>query len=90
MRWRQLLLELDSSVEAYLTELVHRRPHSWETDVERIYQLYRQIGRTELLAALALATEERCFGSEYLIAIATDEPQAGQPSVAPTQERYRR
>jgi ribosomal protein S27AE len=76
---RQLLLELDSAVEPYLTELVHRRPQSWEVDIDRLYQLYRQVGQRDFLAALALATEQRCFGSEYLIAIAADDapPRAG-------------
>jgi hypothetical protein len=35
-----------------------------------MYRLYEQIGRTDVLAAIALATEQRCFGSEYLLAIA--------------------
>lgn len=67
---RQLLLDLDPSVEPYLTQLVHRRPQEWQQDIELIYQLYEQIGRTDLLAAIALATEQRCFGGEYLLAIA--------------------
>jgi transposase len=66
---RQILLDLEPMVEPYLTELIHRRPNGWEVDVERMYQLYRSIGRTDFLAALALATEERCFGSEYLLEI---------------------
>lgn len=66
---RQLLLDLDPSVEPYLTELVHRRPQGWERDVEQLYQLYEQVGRADILAAIALATEQRCFGSEYLLAI---------------------
>lgn len=67
---RQILLDLDPIMEPYLTELVHRRPLAWEADVEAIYGLYEQIGRADLLAAIALVTEERCFGSEYLIDIA--------------------
>jgi hypothetical protein len=66
---RQLLLDLDPMIEPYLTELVHRRPQGWEADVDAMYQLYEQIGRTDMLAAIALATEQRCFGSEYLLAI---------------------
>lgn len=67
---RQILLDLDPIMEPYLTELVHRRPLTWEPEVEAIYSLYEQIGRADLLAAVALVTEERCFGSEYLIDIA--------------------
>jgi hypothetical protein len=66
---RQILLDLDPMVEPYLTELVHRRPQGWESDVDQMYQLYEHIGRTDFLAAVALATEARCFGSEYLLAI---------------------
>ena len=76
---RQILLDLDPLVEPYLTELVHRRPQTWQPDVEQIYQLYEQIGRADLLAAITLATEERCFGSEYLLAIV----QSATPPVTP-------
>jgi len=78
---RQLLLDLDPLLEAYLTELVHRRPCTWEDDIDCIYQLYEQIGRADLLAAIALATEARCFGSEYLLAIAHP---AAAPLSSPT------
>ncbi len=66
---RQLLWDLDPAVEPYLTELVHRRPNNWEIDIARMYELYLKIGRSELLAAIDLAIEQRCFGSEYLSAI---------------------
>ncbi len=66
---RQLLLDLAPLVEPYLTELVHRRPLAWEDDVDTTYQLYQRIGRSELLAAIELAIELRCFGSEYLLEI---------------------
>jgi len=69
---RQLLWDLDPSVEPYLTELVHRRPNNWEIDIARMYELYLRIGRSELLAAIDLAIEQRCFGSEYLSAIALE------------------
>lgn len=71
---RQLLLDLDPMVEPYLTQLVHRRPQGWESDIDQMYQLYVKIGRTDFLAAVALSTEARCFGSEYLLAIAEGSP----------------
>ncbi len=73
---RQFLLDLDPGVEPYLTELVHRRPNHWESDIEVMYQLYRQLGRHDFLAAIALATEQRCFGAEYLVAITQESPLA--------------
>ena len=79
---RQILLDLDPSVEPYLTELVHRRPQTWQPDIDQIYQLYEQIGRADLLAAMALATETRCFGSEYLQAIVKSN-EAMTPLVGP-------
>lgn len=77
---RQLLLDLDPSIEPYLTELVHRRPQGWQRDVEQIYQLYEQVGRADILAAIALATEQRCFGSEYLVAILQKDSFSGHSS----------
>jgi transposase len=80
---RQLLLELDPPlVEPYLTELVHRRPQSWEPDIDQMYALYEQVGRSDLLAAIALATEQRCFGGEYL-----QEIVHSQGDVPPGRER---
>lgn len=81
---RQLLLDLDPSVEPYLTELVHRRPQGWQQDVEQIYQLYEQIDRADLLAAIALATEQRCFGREYLLATVQNGPYSRHLSFSTT------
>ena len=70
-------------MEPYLTELVHRCPLGWESHVEQIYQLYEQIGRTDVLASIALATEVRCFGSEYLINISENVlPSSATASIA--------
>ena len=74
---RQLLLDLDPLVEPYLTEMVHRRPLAWQEDVDATYGLYQRIGRSELLAAIELAIELRCFGSEYLLEIV--EPTGNSP-----------
>lgn len=81
---RQLLLDLDPSVEPYFTELVHRRPQGWERDVEQIYQLYEQVGRADILAGIALATEQRCFGGEYLLAIIQSGSFSAHPASMPT------
>jgi transposase len=79
---RQLLLDLDPLVEPYLTQLVHRRPLAWAEDVEATYQLYQRIGRSDLLAAIELALEMRCFGSEYLLELVE---HAGDSSWSMTQ-----
>lgn len=80
---RQILLDLDPLVEPYLTELVHRRPQTWQPDVEALYDLYQHIGRADFLAAIALATEERCFGSEYVQAIVQATPEGLTPPPLP-------
>jgi transposase len=80
---RQMLLDLDPSVEPYVTELVHRRPHTWRPDIEQMYQLYEQVGRADLLAAIALATEARCFGSEYVLAMLQSATPGLTPSTRP-------
>ena len=80
---RQILLDLDPSVEPYVTELVHRRPHTWQPDIEQMYQLYEQVGRADLLAAIALATEARCFGSEYVLAMLQSATPGLTPSTLP-------
>lgn len=64
---RQLLLELSPVVEPYLTELVHRRPMTWERDVEQLYSLYREIGHSCFLEALSSAWEGSQIGAEYLV-----------------------
>lgn len=64
---RQLLLDLSPIVEPYLTELVHRRPMTWERDVEQLYRLYCEIGHSCFLEALSAAWEGGQIGAEYLI-----------------------
>ena len=80
---RQMLLDLDPVVEPYLTERVHRRPQPWQPDVEQMDHLYEQIGRADWLAAIALATEARCFGSDYLLAIVQSATPALTPPAIP-------
>ena len=36
---RQQLLELGQHAHDYLTELIHRRPRTWKSDVERLHEL---------------------------------------------------
>lgn len=76
---RQLLWDLAPIVEPYLTELVHRLPLAWADDIEATYELYKRIGRRDLLAAIELAIESRCFGSEYLIEIVEHTNSSSMP-----------
>jgi transposase len=63
---RQLLLDLAPSLQAYLTEVVHRRPLNWEADVDSLYELYLRLGYQPFVELIAQATEQKCFGSEYI------------------------
>jgi hypothetical protein len=64
---RERLLELGPVGEAYLTELVHQRPHTWAGDVERLFQLLEELGDDRFRAVLQRALFQRTFGAEYVI-----------------------
>lgn len=64
---RERLLELGPVGEAYLTELVHQRPHTWAGDVERLFQLLEELGDGVFRLVLQRALMQRTFGAEYVI-----------------------
>lgn len=66
---RQQILELGGAAEAFLTEIVHRRPRTWKGDVERLYDLLLQAGPEALLVAMGRATAKRLFGAEHVAEI---------------------
>jgi transposase len=63
---RQSLWELGPAAEAWLTELVHRRPAQWRHDVEACFTLLQDQGPTALLPALAWGVEHGAIGAEYV------------------------
>jgi transposase len=63
---RQQLLDLGGVLFEYLTELVHRRPLAWNTEIERMHELLETYGESALVASTALALRDRCFGAEYV------------------------
>lgn len=65
---RQSLWELGPAAEAWLTELVHRRPTQWPLDVERGFDLLQVSGPTAVLAALAQGLRQGAIGTEYVAA----------------------
>ena len=67
---RERLLELGPVGEAYLTELVHQRPHTWAGDVERLFALLEELGDDRFRAVLQRALMQRTFGAEYVIRVA--------------------
>lgn len=65
---RQSLWELGPAAEAWLTELIHRRPTQWRLDVERGFTLLQEHGPERLLAAFTAGVRQHTIGAEYLAA----------------------
>jgi transposase len=63
---RQSLWELGPSAEAWLTELVHRRPARWRPDVEACFALLQDYGATALQDAFAWGVRHGAIGAEYV------------------------
>lgn len=67
---RERLLELGPVGEAYLTELIHQRPHTWPGDVERLFALLEELGEAAFRPVLQRALMQRLFGAEYVVRLA--------------------
>jgi len=63
---RERLLELGPVGEAYVTELVHQRPHTWKGCVERLFNALEVLGETRFRVVLQRALMQRLFGAEYV------------------------
>jgi transposase len=92
---RQSLWELGPAAEAWLTELIHRRPAQWRTDVEQCFTFLNAHGPQRLLAALASGIHQGAIGAEYVAAALTpphclaDAEDAEMRRQAPTREGRR-
>ncbi len=67
---RERILELGSVGEAYLTELIHRRPHIWKGDVERLFALLEELGDAHFRMVLQRALFQQLIGAEYVVRLA--------------------
>jgi transposase len=67
---RERILELGPVGEAYLTELIHQRPHTWKGDVERLFALLEELGDGVFRLILQRALFTRLIGSEYVVQLA--------------------
>jgi transposase len=67
---RERLLELGPVGEAYLTELIHQRPHTWQGDVERLFALLEELGEARFRSVLQRALFQRLYGAEYVVRLA--------------------
>jgi hypothetical protein len=63
---RQSLWELGPEAEAWLTELIHRRPARWRPDVEACFTLLQDYGAAALRYAFAWGTRHGAVGAEYV------------------------
>ena len=69
---RERILELGPAGEGYLTELVHARPFTWKSDVERLFALLEELGEERFLRLLQRALFQRLYGAEYVVRIAAE------------------
>jgi transposase len=76
---RERLLELGPVGEAYVTELVHQRAHTWKGDVERLFNALELLGEARFRAVLQRALMQRLIGAEYVERLAL---QMGEQEVA--------
>lgn len=63
---RQSLWELGPDAEAWLTELIHRRPAQWRHDVEDCFTLLQDYGPASLRRAFVWGVEHGAIGAEYV------------------------
>ena len=63
---REHLLEVGGAALDYLTEITHRRPGNWISEVDRLHDLLQLHGRESLRTAFGRAVEEKTFGVEYV------------------------
>lgn len=74
---RERLLELGPVGEAYLTELIHQRPHTWKGDVERLFALLEELGEARFRPLLQRALFQRLLGAEYVVRLAAARSPGG-------------
>jgi transposase len=63
---REQLLELGEPAFEYLTEVVHRRPRAWVSEVDGLHALLQKHGPDLVRAAFAHALAQETYGTEYV------------------------
>lgn len=66
---RQFLMDLCPAAEWLITELRHRRPQSWEADIDQMFALFEEHGEDRMRAVLIEAARRETVGAEYVEAI---------------------
>jgi hypothetical protein len=70
---RQHLLEIGESAFRYLTEILHRHPRTWVSEVDRLHDLLQSHGQQPLRAAFDRALAAETFGVAYIEHYLRDE-----------------
>ena len=63
---RQQLLDLGEPMFRYLTEIVHRRPKEWISEVDRLYGILERHGSEVLLQAVEQGLRDQVFSARYV------------------------
>jgi transposase len=63
---RQQLLNLGEPMFRYLTEIVHRRPQGWISEVDRLYDILQKHGPEVLLQAVDRGLQDQVFSAAYV------------------------
>ncbi len=79
---RERLLELGPVGEAYLTELIHQRPHTGKGDVERLFALLEELGDGPFRLLLQRALFQRLIGAEFVVRLVA---QGSRPASSSTE-----
>jgi transposase len=79
---REHLLGIGRCALEYLTELTHRRPRVWISDVARLHDLLERHGDSALRAAFERGLAEHAIGAEYIAHYldTPPPPTASQPT----------
>jgi hypothetical protein len=87
MVYRDWLCRLSPVVLSYVAELSHKRRKELGEQVQALYDLARECGKADFVAALELAAEQHMYGAEYVRALlgltsATTPPSAAKTDAA--------
>jgi transposase len=63
---RQQLLELGEPALLYLTEIVHRRPRDWFSDVDRLHQILQSHGPETLRRSMEEGLKQQIFDVSFI------------------------
>jgi transposase len=72
---REQLIGLGEVALEYITELVHRRPRTWATDIDSLYRNLELHGDQAMCGAFAQGLEQQVIGAEYVCYFLSQQPQ---------------